>query len=192
MGALRVQTQSLTSKQRPGGGEEGAKAPQPFEPLSPRSVEETGLSMGFLADLALKTLYFEGYLPGYKIAGAMKLPFNGVVEHILDFLKREKFCEIKGTGGVLGEMSYEYAITDRGSEKAREVMERSQYVGPAPVTLEAYAEAIRRQSVKQVVVNEQTVRKALSHLVLNDNIINRLGPAVNSARSIPASSSVGS
>lgn len=180
MEPLQVRTRVTTLQKE----QEEEKTSLPLELPEPRSVEETGLSMGFLADLALKTIYFEGYLPGYKIAESMKLPFKGVVEHVLDFLKREKFCEIRGTTGGLGEMSYEYAITDKGGEKAREVMERSQYAGPAPVTLEAYSEAIRRQSIRQVVVNEQMVRKALSHLVITDKMINQIGPAVNSGRSI--------
>ncbi len=155
----------------------------PFEPLQPHSIEETGLSMGFLSDLALKTIYFEGIMAGYKLASSMKLPYQGVVEKVLDFLKREKYLEIKGASGI-GEVAYDYAITDRGSEKAREVMERSQYAGPAPVPLKAYSEAIRKQSVQRVTVDERTVRKALSQLVVDERMIHRVGPAANSARSI--------
>ena len=40
--------------------------PQGFFPPSPRSLQETGLSLGFLSDLALKVLYSEGYLSGVE------------------------------------------------------------------------------------------------------------------------------
>ncbi len=174
MDALKLRSQASAQEE---------KGSLPFEPLQPRSIEETGLSMGFLSDLALKTIYFEGVMAGYKVAESMKLPFLGVVEKVLDFLKREKYVEVKGTSGI-GEVAYEYAITEKGGEKAREVMERSQYAGPAPVPLDVYSEAIRKQSVQRVTVHERTVRKALSHLVLNERMIHRIGPAVNSARSI--------
>lgn len=154
-----------------------------FVPPLPRSVQETGLSLGFLADLALKILYFEGYLSGYELAERMKLPFAGVVGEVLEFLKREKLCEVKGAGGF-AEAAYQYAISDRGRLMAREALDRSQYAGPAPVTLAAYTEAVRRQPLGQVVIHQRTMRQALSHLVISEETFAQLGPAVNSGRSI--------
>ena len=108
-----------------------------FTPVAPKSLEETGLNMGIVSDLALKTLYFEGYMQASKLAEALCLPFSGVVDSVLEFIKRERLVEIKGSGsGALREAGYQYAITDRGSQRARELLERSQYVGPASVTLE--------------------------------------------------------
>jgi len=154
-----------------------------FIPRVPRSVEETGLNLGFLTDLALKVMYFEGYISGYELAERMKLPYAGVVDQVLEFLKREKLCEVKGAGGF-AEAAYEYAIADKGRLMAREALDRSHYAGPAPVTLEDYTEAIRQQPLGQVVVHQRTMRQALSHLVVNEETFAQLGPAVNSARSI--------
>jgi predicted ATPase with chaperone activity len=163
---------------------EAAAAPAPsFEPPMPKSVEETGLGLGFLADLAIKIMYFEGYISGYRVAEAMKLPYSGVVDQVMEFLKREQFCEVKGTGG-LGESGYQYVISLKGSEKAREVLDRGQYVGPAPVPLEDYTNAFRRQSLQNVAIHQRVVHQALSHLVLNERIYSQLGPAVNSGRSV--------
>ena len=154
-----------------------------FEPPMPKSIGETGLTLGFLADLAIKIMYFEGYISGYEIADTMKLPYTGVVDEVLEFLKREQFCEVKGAGG-LGESAYQYVISLKGSEKAREVLDRGQYVGPAPVPLEAYTDAFRKQPLQNVAIHQRVVRQALSHLVLNERIFNQLGPAVNSGRSV--------
>jgi predicted ATPase with chaperone activity len=154
-----------------------------FEPLMPKSVEDTGLTLGFLADLAVKIMYFEGYISGYEIAETMKLPYSGVVDEVLEFLKREQFCEVKGAGG-LGESGYQYVISIKGSEKAREVLDRGQYVGPAPVPLEDYTNAFRRQPLQDIAIHQRTMRQALSHLVLNERIFGQLGPAVNSGRSV--------
>lgn len=149
----------------------------------PKSIKETGLGLGFLADLAIKIMYFEGYISGYEIAETMKLPYTGVVDEVLEFLKREQFCEVKGAGG-LGESGYQYVISAKGSEKAREVLDRGQYVGPAPVPLQAYTEAFRKQPLQNVTIHQRIMRQALSHLVLNERIFSQLGPAVNSGRSI--------
>ncbi|HEY75897.1 MAG TPA: AAA family ATPase [Thermoflexia bacterium] len=154
-----------------------------FVPPLPRSVEETGLSLGFLADLALKIMYFEGYLSGYELAERMKLPFAGVVSQVLEFLKREKLCEVKGAGGF-AEAAYQYAISDKGRLMAREALDRSQYAGPAPVPLDVYADAIRKQPLRQVVIHQRMMRQALAHLVISEETFAQLGPAVNSGKSI--------
>ena len=164
--------------------QEAAAAPAPsFEPPMPKSIEETGLGLGFLADLAIKIMYYEGYISGYRVAETMKLPYAGVVDQVMEFLKREQFCEVKGTGG-LGESGYQYVISLKGSEKAREVLDRGQYVGPAPVPLQDYTNAFRKQALQNVAIHQRTMRQALSHLVLGERIFGQLGPAVNSGRSV--------
>lgn len=162
---------------------EAAKRSPEFQPPEINSLVDTGLSLGFLSDLVLKLMYYEGNISGYDIARTIKLPFSPVVEEVLEFLRREKLCEVRGAGG-LGESSYQYIISTKGSEKAREVLDRSMYVGPAPVPLEVYADSIRQQPLKNVTVDPATMRQKLSHLVISEETFNQIGPAVNSGRSI--------
>jgi predicted ATPase with chaperone activity len=149
-----------------------------------RSIEDTGLSITLLSDLVLKLLYYRGKgVSGLEISDAIKLPFSGVLDPVMDFLKQEQFCEIRGSGGF-GESSYQYSISDRGSNKARELLERNMYVGPAPVTLAQYREAMDLQTLRQVTVRQREMRQALSHLTLSERTFNQVGPAANSGRSI--------
>ena len=154
-----------------------------FIPKMPASIKETGLGLGFLTDLALKIMYFEGNLTGYELAERMALPYPGVVDQALEFLKREKLVEVKGAGGF-AEAAYQYAIADKGRAMGREALDRSQYAGPAPVTLDAYTNAIQRQTLSDVVIHQRTMRQALSHLVISEECFAQLGPAVNSGRSV--------
>ena len=154
-----------------------------YAPAMPTSVEETGLGLGFLTDLAVKTMYFEGNISGYGLSDGMKLPYQGVVDQVLEFMRHEKWCEVKGASGF-AEAAYQYAISDKGRAVAREALARSQYAGPAPVTLEAYSGALREQSLGQVIVHQRVMRQALSHMVIRESIFAQLGPAVNSGRSI--------
>ncbi|MBM3131015.1 MAG: ATP-binding protein [Chloroflexi bacterium] len=152
-------------------------------PTEPRAVEDTGLNMAFLADLALKTMYTRGFLMGHEVADAMKLPFTGILDKVLDYLRREHLCEVKGAGGF-GESSYQYVISDEGRARARELMEQNQYVGPAPVRLEPYIKMVQTQSLSGQVVTQETLKRAFSHLVINKMILDQLGPAINSGKSI--------
>jgi len=154
-----------------------------FSPAAVSRVEDTGLTQLWLQDLALKILYFQGYLTGFSVAEAIALPFAGIVDQILEALKREKFVEVKTQVGF-GEGSYQYAITGAGIARAREALERSQYAGPAPVPLDVYNESILRQSRGRPTVHPRMMRQALSELILSERTFNKIGPAVNSGTSI--------
>jgi len=147
-------------------------------------IEDTGLSQLWLQDLALKILYFQGYLSGFKIAEEMTLPFTGLVDQILEALKREKFVEVKSSQLGLGEGAYLYAITGAGIARAREALDRSQYAGPAPVPIQIYNESVLRQGQSRTSVTNRSMRQAISHLVLSERTFQRIGPAVNSGTSI--------
>jgi MoxR-like ATPase len=155
-----------------------------FFPPPITKLDDTGLSLLWLQDLTLKILYYQGYLSGFKVAEEIALPFAGIVDQIMEGLKREKLIEVKSSQMGLGEGSYQYAITSAGIQRAREALERSQYAGPAPVPLALYNESVRRQSRGRVAITSRSMRQILSHLVLSENIFQRLGPALNSGTSI--------
>lgn len=155
-----------------------------FVPTPVNKIEETGLSLLWLQDLVLKVMYYQGYLTGFKIAEEIALPFSGVVDQICNSLKTEKLIEVRSSQMGLGEGAYQYAITGAGIARAREALERSQYAGPAPVPVQAYNEAIRRQSRARLQVTARIMRQVLSGLVLSEKTFHRLGPAVNSGQSI--------
>jgi len=185
-GGVRKTTAPIQAndQQKPGTGSIGVRPQAEFTPGTINKVEDTGLSPLWLQDLALKILYFGGYLSGFKIAEEICLPFNGIVDQILDTLKREKLVEVKSSQIGLGEGAYQYAITSAGIIRAREALERSQYAGPAPVPIQVYNDSIQRQSQKRVTITNRFMRQALSHLVLSERTFHRIGPAVNSGTSI--------
>jgi len=152
-------------------------------PSETRSVEETGLSLAFLADLVLKTMYVRGFLMGHEIADSIKLPFSNVIDRVLDYLRREHLTEVKGSSGF-GESAYQYVISEEGRARARELMDQNQYVGPAPVRLEAYNKMVYANSAGGQTVSQERMKHVLAHLVIDETVLNQLGPAVNSGKSI--------
>jgi predicted ATPase with chaperone activity len=152
-------------------------------PPEPQTIEQTGLTLGFLADLALKTLYLRGQMTMSELASALGLGIQGVTDKIMDFLKAERLVEIRGGAG-LSSASYQFVIVDRGSEKAQEALARSQYVGKAPVPLATYIAAVQRQSIANLHVTPEELARAFAHLVIPRETLAQLGPAVNSGKSI--------
>ena len=153
-----------------------------WTPPAMRNIDDTGLNMGLLTDLAIKTIYYAGYLTGHDLATRMHLPYNGVVDRILEFMKREKWVEVRGAG-ALNEAAYEYLISNKGSDKAREALERNMYAGPCPVTLPQYVYAMKSQYNRPSVRREDLV-EAFDGLIVGDEMMAKIGPAMNSGKAI--------
>src|ERR1700738_3093441 len=133
-------------------------------PSAPESLKEAGLSLGFLNDLILRTLYTRGGMLGLDLARLLCLPFK-VIEEALRFLKDEKCLEVAG-GDLIGRVSYRFNLTELGRARAQDAMELCAYVGPAPVPLEDYVEQTYRQAVTGIHCTPEALRASLSHLVV--------------------------
>jgi hypothetical protein len=155
----------------------------PRLPPRPRSIEETGLALSYASDLVLRALYLVGEMTGVMLVDMLHLPYENVIDQAILYLRREQMCEIKGSGGI-GEKAYRYQPTMKGIERAKEIGERSQYLGPAPVPLSAYVEMMTTQTTQGLIITEDAIRQAFVHLVISDALLQQLGPAINSGRSI--------
>ncbi len=160
-----------------------APVPKTWAPPVMRSVADTGLNMLAIADLVIKVVYFSGLMTGQQIADFVRLPYLQVIDSVLEFLKREKYVEVRGGAG-LSPAAFQYIITEKGSEKAREALERSQYAGPCPVTLSQYIGAMQAQNQGRRSVTQEQLMGSLKDLVVSTEMLNKIGPAVNSGKSI--------
>lgn len=151
-------------------------------PPPPRALEETGLTAEAVADLVLKTLYVQGAVTGRDLVERIRLAFVILDEVLLD-LQQRQLVQVRGTRGR-GRASYVFDLTSAGRERAREAMDSSQYVGPAPVPLASYVEWVGRQSVQNVHVPRSQISDGFEGLVLEPQFLEEIGPAINSARSM--------
>jgi predicted ATPase with chaperone activity len=149
-------------------------------PQSPLKVEDTELDFGFLADLALKTVYADTNCTTERAAEKLKLSMP-VTEDLLQHLYREKFVEIRG---LISYGNNRYGMLDRGWQRAQRLLDMNGYIGPAPVSLEAYNAMMLRQSAAREMIEPQAVQTAMSGLVLPDATVQTLGLVANSRRSL--------
>src|SRR4029078_2031783 len=156
--------------------------PAPEAPLSPESLKESGLTLGFICDMLLRTIYTRGTMLGRDLATLLCLPFK-VIRDPLKFLKDEKCIQVDG-GDLVGEVSYKFSLTDLGRKRAQDAMEQCAYVGPAPVPLEDYVEQCYRQTVTGLQCFPEALRAPFGHLVLKEDMFTALGPAIISGRSV--------
>ncbi|PJF35611.1 MAG: AAA family ATPase [Candidatus Thermofonsia Clade 1 bacterium] len=161
-----------------------AQQSAPWAPPPIRNIEDTGLNQIVISDLALKVVYFGGVLTGTRISEIVKLPWVGVLDGVMEFLKRERLVEVKGVAGGVGEAGTQFQITGAGLVKVKELLERSQYAGAAPVTLEQYINAMKAQNRGRITATPEVMKRALSHLVISEKMYSKIGAAVNSGKSM--------
>jgi energy-coupling factor transporter ATP-binding protein EcfA2 len=153
-----------------------------FLPREPQTMEETGLNRTFLTEHFLRILYLKGRMTGRDIADTMCLYYRIVEEIIVDLRKAEQI-DIIGQRGF-GDSNFEYALTPRGQEAAQAALKKVQYAGPAPVPVNDWIASVKAQTVKNVKVTRKNIRDAFDGLVIDESILNSVGPAVNSGSSV--------
>lgn len=148
-------------------------------PRAPQSVEETGLSAGFLIELLAKTMLQLG-LSRLVDLGSQLCLSGSVVEVLCQFMRREGLLELTRRGQHEADVQFE--LTLAGRARALEWLAGNSYVGAAPVPLQLYAERVRAQSARERVITLRQARQAYADQVLPDGLLDQLGTALNSGR----------
>ena len=157
----------------------GVVQPKPAAP--PATIAETGLHPDTLAQLMLKTL-IAGESSGTQLAESLRLPYS-VLEAIVQHARVEKLIEVRGAGGV-GTAGYRYVLTDLGRNRANQFLDLCRYVGPAPVPLAQYNAHVRAAMAARPWIDRERLSHGFEHLVVNQGMYDRLGPAVNSGKAL--------
>lgn len=147
-----------------------------FWPIQPRDVQETGLSESYIEGLSLKIVATGGTLHGRAIAEAVGLPFR-LIEPMLDVLRTRKLIAHVRPAPF---NDYYYSLTEAGQKRAQEAFRQCAYVGPAPVPLSDYVLSVEAQMAGLEPIDRDQLRKALSAISYQDELLDQLGPAVNS------------
>lgn len=151
-----------------------------FCPKPPVTLEEAGIP-GVLAEaLIFKALLAAGSLSGRDVARATALPGKPTIEILASF-KAHQLVEYKDNAAAA---DFQYALTEAGRRRARDFMAECSYVGPAPVTLEAYCVSVAAQGMSEVHPRQSDLERAFADLVIDIRMLERLGPAINSGRGL--------
>ena len=149
-----------------------------FHPVEPEAMSDLGLSSAIIEQLVLKVLFGRGSETGRNIAKELCLPMKLITGTITD-LRKEQLIVQKG----VAEMNdFEYQVTDAGRIRARTYQEECAYVGACPVALEDYITSIGKQTITTEHPTPEDLDRAFGDLLINPDMLGRLGPAINSGR----------
>jgi len=149
-----------------------------FIPKSPKDFAEAGLDPSIVESLILKYLAGVGSASGGEIATELCLPGEAIIA-LLGQLKQQQIVVYVGAA-TMGDFTYR--LTDLGRERAQRFLKESMYVGPAPVPVHKYVEGMRAQTITNVHPNADDLREAFSDLLINEEMFEILGPAINSGK----------
>ena len=150
-------------------------------PPKPVSLAGTGLAADTVASLVVKMLH-SGEASGMGLADRACLPY-GILEPLLEKLRIERLVEVKSAVGT-GTAGYRYALTDAGRDRAVRYFEACGYVGPAPVPLHQYTSYMGALRAQTHEVFRERVADAFSHLIVEPEMLDQLGPAIASRRAV--------
>ena len=151
-----------------------------FHPRAPTSFEEAGLNAAIVEGLVFKYLVNCGMARGRRIAQELGLPFRPFP----DFLRQLKNQQFLAYADSSSANDYVYSLTDAGRARARMYFEECAYVGPAPVPFDDYLRSVSAQTITTEHPKEADLRRAFSDLLISDETLRLLGPAINSGRGL--------
>ncbi len=158
-------------------------APSVTPPPGPRSMDEVGLSIVMMRDILLKTMFRTNLDLVSAISRIICLPVP-LTQELVDLARGQKLLEATGTLHANSGNEMGYQLTDAGKARALDALSQSEYYGAMPVPLEQYKDQVKRQSVRNIKLTRAELMKGMGHLILPDDLIGNLGPAVTSGRSI--------
>jgi len=149
-------------------------------PVEPDSLNAAGLTEGEVEALLLKTLNAWSEGSGRDLSEHVRLPYR-IVDPVLHGLKHDRLVAHKGAAPM---NDYVYQLTELGRERAKKLAEHCSYFGSAPVPLSAYIESVKQQSLTDQHPTEEDLQRAFEDLLIDKQLLLRLGPAINSGRGL--------
>ncbi|MEL7500420.1 MAG: AAA family ATPase [Planctomycetota bacterium] len=148
-----------------------------FFPREPKSLHESRVSISMIEELICKFLLARGESSIRGISNQIGMPFQ-IVEDAVVRLKQEQVL-----GYIDAQMNdYICKLTEVGRERGKRYSEYCSYFGAAPVCFADYVESVNKQTINDQSPSLEDLERAFSDLLIDPQMMRKLGPAVNSGR----------
>ena len=138
---------------------------------APANIEELGIPRSMVEDLFMRRLVLERTSTVTGVSRALGISMS-IGRDIADELRDRHMVEYQGLEG----RDYRAALTESGTRVALDRMHSTTYAAIAPVSLGDYTSTVMSQRAASQ-VNRESIRAAFSDLVIEDHVLDQLGPA---------------
>ncbi len=154
-----------------------------MSPPAPSRLADMKLSTVMMRDIILKTMFRKNVDVVSELSATVCLPVP-VTQELVDLARGQQLLEATGTLNANNGDEMGYQLTEQGKARALDALAQSEYFGPMPVPLDVYRAQVKRQSIRNIMVTKGQLTDAMGHLVLPNDLLGQLGPAVSAGRSI--------
>ncbi|MDF2154433.1 AAA family ATPase [Vibrio sp. CAU 1672] len=160
--------------------------PQISPPKVPASEDALGIPPSVVENLVLK------HLSAYPKCDLIELTnrlcvVSHIVENALAQLRKRSWVEVYQPVTEQLTNAYtnvRYGLTELGMAEAELAFRKDAYIGPVPVSLEAYWAVVEGQDLRKYPIQRPDVERALSDVFGSERLVPILGPAINSGRAM--------
>lgn len=148
------------------------------DPAEPLRVQDLGIPPSLVLDIAVRRILREGQTTTMRLAERLRIS-PVLADQVIEKLRHDRMIEIQGAEG----RSYILQLSEPGRQFAVERMESSKYTGAVPVSLDEYTRVVVAQHQRPTITPD-SIRTAFKDLVISDELLGQLGPAIHTPGSI--------
>lgn len=147
-------------------------------PAEAKTLYDLKIDPEIITNLIIKELYVHGKEVPRKLAKALKIDTEIVQQIIVELKKQEIVGMVGGTG--MGS-DYQYGLYPKGLDRAKNILDRDKYVGPAPVSFDEYLRITRKvldEGKLSFSINRKLMEEKFSHHLGYKDVLFQIGQAV--------------
>ena len=149
-----------------------------FLPREPQSFAEAKISAAIVEEIVIKFLLARGEASIREISDQVCLPFK-LIDEIVVRLKAE---QILGYIDQAAMNDYICRLTEMGRDRGQRYTEMCSYFGSVPVNFKDYVSSVEAQTINNQNPSQEDLKRAFSDLLIDPQLMVKLGPAVNSGK----------
>jgi hypothetical protein len=149
-----------------------------YLPKPPQLLSEIDIPEVLLMDLAARHVGTRATATIESLSRWMRLPLE-ITEALFRRLNEQNYFDVRRMTGD----DYLFSLSPAGRRLVADRSLSSRYTGPAPVSLKSWTDAVRAQS-RPAEVTREKLRRVLSDIVVEDALLDALGPALISQGAI--------
>ena len=157
---------------------ESANNENDFIPHEAQGLYDLGISETIIEEIAVKYLLAKGEASMRQISDQLGIPFT-VVETLITRLKNDQYLGYIDQAAM---NDYICRLTEKGRDLAKDYAGACTYFGTVPVSFKDYVDSVNKQTINDQSPSQEDLDRAFSDLLIDPNMMIRLGPAVNSGR----------
>lgn len=145
-----------------------------FNPANkgPKTFGELDVSRSLVEETMLRQAYKKHSTSLFSLCDSLKISIQLTLS-IFNFFRDQGLVEVTGLNGH----DYQFHLTEKGRSFAARILHSCQYVGPVPVSIESYTKTVLAQK-SELSITRSLLRGAFQGLILTDDLLDQLGPAL--------------